>query len=128
MQLVWLAASRRRAAVEACISTTSAEVRHAETGGGSIEVGTVSGELGLHTGGGSIEVHQANGKLVAETGGGSVEIQSCAHEHADRDWRKQYYRSSLQWQGKSVGPAAAAWTSAMSAAPRRLKPVVVAFA
>jgi DUF4097 and DUF4098 domain-containing protein YvlB len=51
---------------------------NAETGGGSIDVGTVGGELGLHTGGGSIEVRQANGKLVAETGGGSVEIQSCA--------------------------------------------------
>jgi len=49
---------------------------YAETGGGSIEVGTVHGDLGLHTGGGSIEVHHADGKITAETGGGSVEIHS----------------------------------------------------
>ena len=67
---------KRRVGAAACTWMTLAEASHAETGGGSIDVGTISGDIGLHTGGGSIEVHHANGKLMAETGGGSVEIMS----------------------------------------------------
>ena len=39
-----------------------------ETGGGSIDVGTIGGELALRTGGGSIKVGAAKGKIKAETG------------------------------------------------------------
>jgi membrane-associated protease RseP (regulator of RpoE activity) len=46
----------------------------AETGGGTIEIGTVNGDIGAHTGGGGIQIRHANGKIIAETGGGSVEI------------------------------------------------------
>ena len=49
----------------------------AKTGGGSIDVGTIKGDISLHTGGGSIEVHHANGKIVAETGGGSGGVRGC---------------------------------------------------
>src|SRR5579864_9279817 len=49
---------------------------NAETGGGSIDVGSVASDVSLHTGGGSIKVNSAKGKIEAESGGGSVTIVS----------------------------------------------------
>ena len=46
-----------------------------KTGGGSIEVGDLSGIINVHTSGGSIEIGDvAEGKVNADTSGGSIEV------------------------------------------------------
>ena len=48
----------------------------AETGGGSIEVGSAGGDVSLRTGGGSIKIKSAKGSIKAESGGGSLVVLS----------------------------------------------------
>ena len=55
---------------------TSAAAANAETGGDSIDVGTVGGDLKLETGGGNISIGSVKGKIQAETGGGNVVVLS----------------------------------------------------
>lgn len=48
----------------------------AETGGGNIDVGSVGGNLKLETGGGTIRIASAKGTVHAATGGGTVTLVS----------------------------------------------------
>jgi DUF4097 and DUF4098 domain-containing protein YvlB len=48
----------------------------AETGGGTIDVGSVGSGVSLQTGGGNIKIASAKGDIKASTGGGSVVVLS----------------------------------------------------
>jgi DUF4097 and DUF4098 domain-containing protein YvlB len=48
----------------------------AETGGGNINVKTVTGGIKASTGGGSLDLGDIGGQVAAETGGGSIRLRS----------------------------------------------------
>jgi hypothetical protein len=49
-----------------------------ETGGGSVNVDTCSGEANVGTGGGSIDLGSINGPVTLDTGGGSIHLKGAS--------------------------------------------------
>ena len=65
------------------VSQCEAGYLKVSTGGGSIQLGDLSGGAEVETGGGSIRLASAKGFVRAETGGGSIDLGSVPSAHAE---------------------------------------------
>ena len=98
---------------------------NAETGGGTIDVGTVGSDVSLRTGGGNIKVMAKKGRIGAESGGGNVRVVSGMQE-AVLELAVGTLRSSIAPDTSKPLPGAVL-ISATSAVPQNLKLVAAAF-
>jgi hypothetical protein len=55
----------------------------AETGGGSINLGAITGSATMEAGGGSLKIGSASGPVHAETGGGVIELWGVPVAHVE---------------------------------------------